>query len=313
MRQRGAIALFLFVSALLTVLSERATAQTGRVNGLVRDEGGQPIKGATITAENTNIGQSFTATTDDKGRFAMIGLRAGVWRFIAQAPGFGSQAGQASIRMGAPNPPITFALSKSGNAAFGALGGIAARDLQGDLARADALFAERRWDAAIAAYREIIDRSPALAFVNLQVAAAYRNKQEYDAALAAYDNVLKADPHNEKALVASALTQIDRNASDAAEAKLMAAVQGGATGRELYYTLAELKLAKGDAREAVGYYEKAAAADPAWCKPLYKLGMQAIQQGDKNGGAKFMTQVIAVDPTSPEAMLAQAALDSLNR
>ncbi|MEQ1912252.1 MAG: carboxypeptidase-like regulatory domain-containing protein, partial [Vicinamibacterales bacterium] len=66
-------------------LSGTAAAQNGRVNGIVREEGGQPLKGATVTAENTNVGQSFTATTDDKGRFNMIGLRTGEWRFIAQA------------------------------------------------------------------------------------------------------------------------------------------------------------------------------------------------------------------------------------
>ena len=65
-----------------------AAAQSGRVSGLVRQEGGQPLKGATVTAENEAIGQTFTATTDDKGRFNMIGLRSGEWRFIAQAPGF---------------------------------------------------------------------------------------------------------------------------------------------------------------------------------------------------------------------------------
>src|SRR2546428_6735185 len=40
----------LFVAA----LSSSASAQTGRVGGTVKDESGQPIKGATITAENPN-------------------------------------------------------------------------------------------------------------------------------------------------------------------------------------------------------------------------------------------------------------------
>ena len=46
-----------------------AAAQNGRVSGIVREEGGQPLKGATVTADNPSIGQSFTSTTDDKGRF----------------------------------------------------------------------------------------------------------------------------------------------------------------------------------------------------------------------------------------------------
>ncbi len=34
----------------------RAAAQAGRVGGIVKDDKGEPIKGATVTAENPNIG-----------------------------------------------------------------------------------------------------------------------------------------------------------------------------------------------------------------------------------------------------------------
>jgi hypothetical protein len=175
MRQRFIAPIALWTTLLVTGLAGQAAAQIGRVGGVVKDEGGQPLKGATITAENQNVGQSFTATTDDKGRFTMIGLRAGTWRFIAQAPGFMPDAGDMPVRMGAPNPPISFTLKKTGMGNFGALGGIASKDLQSELAAADALFKQARWDEAVAAYRAVMDRAPTLAFINLQVAAAYRS------------------------------------------------------------------------------------------------------------------------------------------
>src|SRR5262245_24020300 len=105
--------------AMVALFSGVSRAQMGRVGGIIRDEDGQAIKGATVTAENRNIGQSFTATTDEKGRFAMIGLRTGVWRFLAQAPGFAPDAGDMPVRLGAPNPPITFTLKKTGVVNFG--------------------------------------------------------------------------------------------------------------------------------------------------------------------------------------------------
>ncbi len=67
----------LALAALVFGIAATAAAQPGRVGGIVRDENGDPVKGATITAENENIGSSFTATTDDKGRFTLIGLRGG--------------------------------------------------------------------------------------------------------------------------------------------------------------------------------------------------------------------------------------------
>src|SRR5690349_17396658 len=118
---RGALA-----ALCITAVAGSAFAQTGRVGGIVKDEAGQPIKGATVTAENPNTSpSSFTATTDDKGRFSIIGLRPGRWKFTVQAPGFGPESGEMQVQtIGAPNPPMTFNLRKGGGgAATGALGG----------------------------------------------------------------------------------------------------------------------------------------------------------------------------------------------
>src|SRR5438034_11641794 len=96
------------VAALAVAAS--AIAQTGRVGGTVKDDTGQPIKGATVMAENPNASpNSFTATTDDKGRFSIIGLKTGGWTFTAQAPGFDPVSGRLEVKtIGSPNPPFEF-------------------------------------------------------------------------------------------------------------------------------------------------------------------------------------------------------------
>jgi len=294
-------------------LAAGARAQTGRVGGLVKDENGQPIKGATVTADNENIGQSFTASTDEKGRFTMIGLRAGNWRFIAQAPGFSPDGGTAPIKMGAPNPPLSFSLKKTGNANFGALGGIPAKDLQTELTAADSLFNQHKYDESIAAYRAIAVKAPALSVVNLQIAAAFRNKKDYEAAIAAYNDLLKIDPANPRARLGIGETEIERGNAQAAERVLQSAADGPGAGRDVYYALAELKRARGERDDAVRWYEKAAAADPAWGKPLYRLAVSAKDTGDAAAARRFFDRVVAVDPMSPEAAEAKTALGTLNK
>src|SRR5438093_6911489 len=174
----------LIAALVFTSLAGTVAAQTGRVGGIVKDESGQAIKGATITADNPNASpSSFTATTDDKGRFSIIGLKTGAWTFTAQAPGFAPESGRLQVQtIGAPNPPLTFTLKKGGGPAAGggALGSMAAKDLQADLAAADALFNGQKWDESITAYRAIMTKAPSLSVINLQIAAAYRNKKEYD-------------------------------------------------------------------------------------------------------------------------------------
>jgi len=313
MRQRLLVSILLLTGLFLFAASQSAHAQVGRVNGVVKGEDGQPLKGATVTAENTNIAQSLTATTDDKGRFTMIGLRAGNWKFFAQAPGFTPDAGEMPVRMGAPNPPLQFVLKKTGNANFGALGGITNKDLQSELNAADALFKQSRWDDAIAAYRVVLEKAAPLSAINLQIAAAYRNKKDYAAATSAYEAALKADPNSQKAVVGMAMMNLERGDSKGAEETLTKAAQGAGAGREVFFNLGEVVLARNDADEAARWYQKAATADPNWGKPLYKLGLLAVKKGDTANASKLMDQVIAVDPVSAEAALAKTSLESLKK
>src|SRR3954453_23431105 len=316
MRQRlhpsGIVLAMLFVLA----LAGAAAAQTGRVGGVVKDEAGTPIKGATVTAENPGASpSSFTATTDDKGRFSIIGLKSGQWSFSAQAPGFGPEAGKLTVStIGAPNPPLTFTMKKGGGSGpTSALGGAAAKDLQADLAAADQLYNAQKYDEAIAAYRQIMTKAPALSVINLQIAAAYRNKKEYDNAIAAYNDLLKADPTNDKAIVGVGMTNLEKGDLAAAEDTLTKAAQGPKPTREVFYNLGEVKFSKGQTDEAATWYQKASESDPSWGKPIFKLALVSLNKGDKDATIKMMEKVIAVDPTSPEASQAKAVIEQLKK
>jgi Flp pilus assembly protein TadD len=300
---------------LMAALTGVASAQTGRVGGTVKDESGQPIKGATVTAENSNASpNSFTATTDDKGRFSIIGLRSGGWTFTAQAPGFGPESGRLNVQtIGAPNPPLSFTLKKGSTGPASALGATGAKDLQVELAAADQLFNSQKWDDAIGAYKAILAKTPALSLINLQIAAAYRNKKDYDGAIAAYNDLLKVDPNNDKAKVGIGMTNLEKGDLPAAEETLQRAAEGPSPTKEVFYNLGEVKFAKGQTDEAAKWYQKAAESDSAWGKPLFKLALVQLNKGDKEGTIKAMEKVIAVDPASPEAAQAKAVIEQLKK
>ena len=72
------------------------------------------------------------------------------------------------------------------------------------------LYNAQKYDESIAAYRAIMAKAPALSVINLQIAAAYRNKKEYDNAIAAYNDLLKVDPNNDKAIVGIGMTNLEK-------------------------------------------------------------------------------------------------------
>jgi Flp pilus assembly protein TadD len=306
--------LHVVVAAFTVLFATSAAAQVGRVNGLVKDDSGSPIKGATVTAENPNIGPTtYTASTDDRGRFTIIGLRAGQWRFTAYAPGHAGDVGEMSVRFGSPNPPLAFTLRKNGPLPTAPLGNVTARDLQAQLSAADTLFNQERWDDAIAAYKAIVAKTPALSVIHLQIAASYRNKKDYDNAIATYEALLAADPASDKAKLGIAAVNLERGDSAKAEATLSTAAQSETAGRDVYFHLAELKSSKGEADEAARLYRKAAEVDPAWGKPRYKLGLIAMKTGDNATALRLMSDVVTIDPTSAEAALARTALEQLKK
>ena len=107
---------------------------------------------------------------------------------------------------------------------------------------------------------------------------------------------------------------LDRDNDDgdlgAAANALNQSAQQGAS-KELLFTLGEIEAARGNTDEAVKWYQKASADDPNWGKPLLKLGMTALKKGDKTDAAAKMQRVMAVDPTSAEAVQAKTVIDQL--
>ena len=307
----------LSLATLLVVLlgALPAMAQTGRVGGVVKDDKGQPLKGATVVADNPAASPpSFTATTDDKGRFSIIGLRAGNWKLTASAPGFQPSVGQVPIRtIGAPNPPVEFVLAAGAPGAAGALAGVNTKELQADLAAADAKMTASDFDGAIAAYQAMLVKVPALTMLHMQIGRAYRLKKDYNGALEEYKKLLAIEPTNEKAKIEIGMTNLEKGDLAAAEISLIEASQNMSAGREVFYNLGEVKFAKGETDAAMVAYQRAIDIDANWAKPYFKLGLSKLQKADMPGAIQMMEKVIAVEPNSTEAAQAKALIEQLKK
>ena len=300
-----------FVALILTTIAASAAAQGSRVVGIVKDEAGQPIKGATLSLENPDaIPRSFTATSDDRGRFAIIGLKSGDWSIVAQAPGFIADAGRVQVRVSAAATP-TFTLRRAPQPPPSALGNIGAKDLQAELRAADQQYSAQQWDQAIASYKAILAKAPALSFINLQIGAAYRGKKDYDGAVVAYNDMLKADPSSDKARAELGLTYMEKGDLGAAKNTLVQAAQAPTASKELLYSLGEVEAARGNAADAMKWYQKASTSDPNWGKPLLQMGRTSLKNGDRAGAAAMLERVVTVDPSSSEAAQARSMIEQL--
>jgi tetratricopeptide (TPR) repeat protein len=301
------------VALVMTALP--AAAQTGRIGGTVKDTNGQPIKGATVVAENpASAPSSFTATTDDRGRYSMIGLKAGSWKVTASAPGFAASSGNVPIKtIGAPMPPVDVTLAPGASGPSGAMAGVNTKELQGELAKADAMVAAKDYAGAIGIYEGMVTKVPALTSLYLQIGGLYRTQKQYDQAIETYKRVPAGDTNADKAQIEIGMTLLEKNDLAGAEAALMPMAQSTSASKEVFYNLGEVKFAKGETEEAVKYYTRASEMDPNWGKPLFKLGLAKLQKGDTAGTLELMTKLVQVDPNSPEATQAKALIEQLKK
>jgi tetratricopeptide (TPR) repeat protein len=210
--------------AMLTVaLAVTASGQTaGRITGTIKDPDGKPIKGATVRASNEAVNARITSTTDDKGRFAMIGVRSGRWVVVAEAPNFLPLQGTSDVSSSVM-PVLALTLQRDPGPMPGAL----SKTITDELAAAEALRSAGRYDEAITAYQAIQSKNARLTTVGLVVATLYREKaeKEKDAAarqallaraIAAYTDFLKSDDTNVRARVELGVTHMAAGNADAA-------------------------------------------------------------------------------------------------
>jgi hypothetical protein len=196
---RSAIAI-----ALLLSLPHLAGAQVVRIVGSVKDDAGRPIKGATIVAGNSDHSPStLTASSDDKGRFGIIGMRRGIWTFTIQAPGFETVQLSREIAAMRPNAPVDVKMQKgAAPPPPPPLAGVRGSDVLLQIEQAESRAAAGDLDAAVAAYEELLTRIPALTTVHLRVGELYERKPDVERALAAYRRLATLEPDNAAARAA---------------------------------------------------------------------------------------------------------------
>jgi len=206
-------------SAVLFAGPADAQSSTARATGTVRDAAGKPIKGATIRAFNPEFSpRQFISTSDSKGRWGMVGLRVGTYRFVVDAPGFVPMQGEGIVRTAAA-PPINFVLPREP----GLTPGVLPSNIQAQIMAANMMRDQGRFDQAISVYQDLRTRYANLSSLNLVIGAAYRRKAALesdpsarrlalDRAIEAYTELLKADPDDQRAKAELASTRSEASA-----------------------------------------------------------------------------------------------------
>ncbi len=193
---------FLAAALFLAASVAAADAQVIRVSGTIKDDGGRPVRGATVTADNPDQTPSrLTATSNAKGEFGFMGVRRGLWTLTVEAPGFERLQFKHTVAAGRQQP-LDVHMSPTLVPVALPLDAVKAADIQQRIARAESLSSSGDIDGAIVAWNDVLAKVPALTSVYMQVGELYERKPDPERALASYRKLLELEPGNARALAA---------------------------------------------------------------------------------------------------------------
>jgi len=199
-----------------------AAAQPPNARGVVLNTIGQPIRGAIITATQPETSaRRFTASTDARGEWVMVGLTVGEWQFLVDADGFAEQETAITVRVNMP--AVTFVLEPLNLLPEGSL----PPDILLRVDAANTLRASGDFEGAAAAFERLRGEVPELTMVNMVLGGIYRelaaragNRAEEVSLLGeaaeAYGAVLERDASNRSARLELGATQAALGNLDAA-------------------------------------------------------------------------------------------------
>lgn len=275
----------------------------GRMNGTVKDDGGQPVEGVVVKVRRVGASGGLQATTNKKGEWVIAGIASGPWDLDFDKPGYETRKQSASIVELTRNPPVETTLKKTAadpNVA-----------IVSDLNKAADLIKLQKFADARAIYQDILAQHPEAHQVEPYIARTYYAEHNLEAAIQHLRAALAKDPNNLE--ITLLLANLLAEQGDAEESQqLMARIDESkitAPVTLLNIGIGMLNAKKPD--QALVWFEKTIARFPQYPDAYYYRGITRLQEGKTDGAKADLTKFVGMAPDAPEAATAKGILDKL--
>jgi tetratricopeptide (TPR) repeat protein len=303
----------LLLAAPLTILFSAAcfAQTTTAVEGDVKGDDGQPLKGAVIKIVRTDIKSNYSTKTDKKGHYYYGGLQAGTYRVSIEVDGKERGFQEHVVLHLTPDPqPVNFDLkAAAANKAAGVAG--APPELTKEQERSMTPEEKAKYEKGRSAKEEAIKKNKELndAF-NAGIAA--QEAKNWDVAVQSFEKAATLDPNqnvvwgrlgDSYSAIAKSKTGPDQEAALAkAVDSYQKAIALKAEAPEYHNNYALALAAQKKFAEAQAELQKAAQLDPSnGGKYYYNMGAVLVNTGQLDPAGDAFKKAIELDPTYADA------------
>ena len=283
----------------------------GRLEGIVRDQDGKPIQGATVKLrlpDRPNEGPDLKS--DAKGRWSKFGLRGGEWKVTIEAPGF--QPGDIVITVSEVqrSNPIDYKMAPVPKASE-APSGLPPEVLEAVKAGNEAL-EQQRWADARSAFERVLPTAPDNVGLLVALARSYSGEGNTEKAVEMLKKVTEKDASNWGAWMLMANMLLEKGKLEEGRAALEKVPQAAVTDPNIFINVGILFMNQKKNDEAEEYFSKAVDVAPAQFDGYYYRGLARIGLNKYDGAQADLTRVVELAPAeSSNAKEAKQLLEEL--
>jgi len=278
----------------------------GRLNGVVSDQDGKPIKGVTVKLTWSTSNTGFETTTDEDGKWLAAWLHGGSWNLDFEKSGYSTVRKTVNVTELTRTPELKLTMQKAQGVAV-------TGDLKALLNKANELFDKTNYAGAIDAYNAILVKYPDAYVIWKNIGNSYFSLEQYDKAEAAYQKILDKNPFDSDAMLLIGNCYFNSNQTDKALEWYGKIQFDKITEATVLYNIGLSFFKSSKYEEALRYFLRSFEIQKDFEDGLYQAGVTYISL-QKNGEAvaafeKFMKTF----PNSEKAPQVQGFLDYLKK
>jgi tetratricopeptide (TPR) repeat protein len=319
-------ALTLIATVLLVAASLAASEDwhgNNRLAGLVVDKKtGAPVKGATVKLRiQKGASGGPDVTTDNNGKWAVLGLAAGAWNVDIEAAGYVTAQGSIAIKEGERLPPRKVEIEPAIVAAAAApeappveevkIGGqVVSKDIAEAVEAGNVALTAKNFKDAVPSYEKASAALPTSMSIRFALARAYYGAGDLKKAVATMSDVYNADPANARNALLYANMLLEDGQLEKGKA-IVDKLPPDAVDATALTNIGIVLMNKKQPAAARDYFTKVIESNPKDADGYYYRGLATIQAGKAKEAKSDLQKVIELAPDSDQAKEAKEYLKSI--
>lgn len=298
--------LFFLILALFLFLFPQDYKGKGRVVGYVFDGAENPIEGVKVKLFSLKVQQGFEVVTDKEGKWVGSWITSGGWNVDFEKVGYSPKKISIQVQEYARNPEIRVNLKE-------AEGLFITDELKGELNQGNTLFDEKKYEAAAAFYKGILDKFPDAFVINKNLGNCYFALERYDEAEAYYLKILEKDSRNADALLLIGNCYANRGQNEKALEWYGKIEFEKIDDPIVLYNIGTNFYNSSKFDDALKYYKKAVSIQKEFPDGLYQLGLTYLTTGRYPESVAAFENYLQLDPNSERATQVKGFLEFLKK